>query len=513
MAKKKTEATTELLRQFERARLVSVPIVGISTADQSATIEELREMWNEHPLVQWDAARGITPINKVGEDTLDRAGIKSEDTIDFVPAMLAALTLPKLSVLFVRNAHRQLESTEPMASATAVQAVSNLRDMFKHDHRIAVLLAPAFRAPHELKHDVVVLDHALPEDAAIETIVRELHASAKVTVPTGEAMQRAIEAASGLSAFEAETAIALSLTENGLDMDQLWERKRSIIEQTPGLSVYRGKETFDDLRGLASVKERLRQHIHAKTPPGVIVWIDEGADVFANIESGGDSNNVKTDQQSVLLTEMEQNKWPGALLVGVPGAGKSAVAQAFGNEAGCLTIALDLAGMESKWQGESEANLRQAVRVIKAIGHGNAFFVLTCNSLKGLRPQFQARFRRGTFFFDLPTADERDAIWNLYMKKFEIPAQPRPDDEGWVGREIRECCASAWDLGTTLLDAARFIVPVSRSRASEIETMRKEAHGRFLDASNYGEYRYRQEPMERQVRAIALPEAARKAMN
>jgi len=408
-AQKKTVATTDLLRQFERARLVSVPLVGISTADQSATVEEIREAWNTHPLVQWDAARGITGVNKIGSEALNRAGVKSEDTIDFVSAMLAA--------------------------------------------------------------------------------------------------------ASGLSAFEAETAISLSLTEAGLDEPQLWERKRTIIEKTPGLSVYRGTETFDDLRGLESVKERLRQHVHAKTPVGVVVWIDEGADVFSAVDNGGDSNNVKTDQQRALLTEMEQHKWRGALLVGVPGAGKSAVAQAFGNEAGVLNISLDLAGMESKWQGESEANLRQAIRVIKAIGHGKAFFVLTCNSLKGIRPQFQARFRRGTFFFDLPTADERDAIWNLYTKKFNLPAQPRPEDEGWVGREIRECCESAWDTDTTLVEAARYIVPVSRSRASEIEAMRKEAHGRFLDASHYGEYRYRQEPMERQVRAITLPEAAKKSMN
>lgn len=511
---KPADPTTTMQRLMYHARLVSAPLIGLSTADQREAMNEIVAMYPHHPVVQWDAARGITHVNTLGEATLNRVKIDSADTIEFGAAMLALPLLPEKALVFVHNAHRQLTSAEPSSTAQAVQAVANLRDDFKVDHRTLVLMAPSFVAPMELKHDIVSLEHAMPDGAAIEQMVRELHASAGLTVPTGDDMRRAVEAATGLSMFEAETAVSLSLTDHGLDQSQLWERKRTIIEKTPGLSVHRGTETFDDLRGLEAAKERFRQHINAKTPVGVVVWIDEGADVFSNVEQ--DTSGVKTDQQRVLLTEMEQNKWRGVLCVGVPGAGKSAIAQAFGNEANVLTIALDLAGMESKYVGESEANLRQAIRVIKSIGHGRAFFVLTCNSLKGIRPQFQARFRRGTFFFDLPTKDERDAIWKLYERKFEIPKQPRPEDDGWVGREIRECCESAWDTGVSLVDAAKFIVPVSRSRAAEIEEMRKEAHMKFLDASHVGEYHYRRETMERQVRAITLPgsdEAARKKMN
>ena len=217
-----------------------------------------------------------------------------------------------------------------------------------------------------------------------------------------------------------------------------------------------------------------------------------------------DTSGNKTDQQRELLIEMENNNWRGIVGVGVPGSGKSAIAKAFGNEAKVPTIAIDFGAMESKWVGESGAQLRQAIKVIKAVGRGNAFFVLTANSLKGIRPQFQARFRRGIFFFDLPTANEREAIWQLYEKKYNLKKQPRPNDDGWVGREIHECCQSAWDLSTTLIEAAKYIVPVSRSRASEIETMRKEAHGRFLDASHEGEYTYDEKPMAKQVRAVSL---------
>lgn len=226
--------------------------------------------------------------------------------------------------------------------------------------------------------------------------------------------------------------------------------------------------------------------------------------MFSNVEN--DTSGVKTDQQRGLLVEMEQNNWRGVITVGVPGGGKSALARAFGNDAGVPTIAVDFGAMESRYVGDSEAKLRQALRVIKAVGRGHAFFILTCNSLRGIRPQFQRRFRRGVFFFDLPTPVEREAIWQLYLAKYQRdPKEPRPDDDSWTGAEIRECCESADDTGSTLLEAAQYIVPVARSRAAEIEQMRKEAHERFLDASHPGPYRYEPEPMAKQIRAINLP--------
>jgi hypothetical protein len=46
----------------------------------------------------------------------------------------------------------------------------------------------------------------------------------------------------------------MSLSKKGLDLEQLWERKRQVIEQVPGLSVWRGGETFDDIGGCENIK-------------------------------------------------------------------------------------------------------------------------------------------------------------------------------------------------------------------------------------------------------------------
>lgn len=505
---------SKLVTVFEKARQCGVPIAAVRTADQQAACVALEEASANYPVLRWDAVAGLVGVNAAGKKAATAGSISADDTVSFTEAVGAARALPQGSVVLALNAHRQLVGIDPASTARAVQAVSNLRDLFKQDFRMLVLLAPELTLPPELEHDVVMMDDELPGPEQLRTLVTQLCAGslledgAQMPQPDDAALDRAVEAVGGLSAFAAEQVAALSLSRDGLDLGALWERKRQAIEQTPGLSVYRGKDTFDDLRGLESVKARLRAHIGARTPVGVVVWVDEGADVFSAVEGGGDSNGVKTDQQRGLLVEMEENGWRGMIGVGVPGSGKSALCRAFGNEAGVPTIMLDLGGMESKWQGESEQNLRHALKVIKAVGRGHAFFVLTCNSLRGIRPQFQRRFKRGIFFFDLPTAEERAAIWQLYLDRYGLTGQRVPVDEGWTGAEIRECCESAWDCGITLAEAARFIVPVARSRAQEIDAMRKEAHGRFLDASRPGAYRYESGPMQKHVRAVSLPSAA-----
>ena len=103
------------------------------------------------------------------------------------------------------------------------------------------------------------------------------------------------------------------------------------------------------------------------------------------------------------------------------------------------------------------------------------------------------RFTLGTFLFDLPSAEEGEAIWNIYLRKYEVSGD-LPDDEGWTGAEIKECCRKAYRLKLSPIDSARYIVPVSRSAADQIQALRKQASGRFLSASKPGVYEYEERP-------------------
>ena len=58
----------------------------------------------------------------------------------------------------------------------------------------------------------------------------------------------------------------------------------------------------------------------------------------------------------------------GALIVGIPGTGKSLTAKAIATSWGVPLLRLDLGALKSKFVGESEGNLRKALQVIEAIG-------------------------------------------------------------------------------------------------------------------------------------------------
>jgi hypothetical protein len=55
------------------------------------------------------------------------------------------------------------------------------------------------------------------------------------------------------------------------------------------------------------------------------------------------------------------------------------------------------------------------------------------------------------------------------------------------GAEIKECGRKAWRLKPLLKESAGYIVPVSRvCTVDQIETLRRQASGRFLSASQPG---------------------------
>ena len=78
----------------------------------------------------------------------------------------------------------------------------------------------------------------------------------------------------------------------------------------------------------------------------------------------------------------------------------------------------------------------------------------------------------------------------LKMAAYKLPAQPMPAMEGWTGRDIDNCARKADTLGITLVEAAKYIVPLMRSHAEEMDNLRQSAHDRFLSSSNEGVYQY-----------------------
>lgn len=491
--------TKTISDKFIAAALCGTPLIGINCYDPEATMASLQKSivaspLGEVPIVQWDVIRGWMSRNAKGGQACAAAYSKAKSgadaTMNPVEQLELAQFLPEGTILFMINAHNYFDNP------SYNQALWNLRDAFKDDGRQLVLLAPYLNLPDDIKHDVIVFDEPLPTETELTDVVDKLvddicKQNKNIPKVTAETRVKAVDALRGVPMFPAEQSIAMAMTSKGLDVDFMWDYKRKMINDTPGLKVYSGTEKFDDLGGCDNVKEFMRNVIKGKDAPRVIVFIDEGEKMFAGATNEvGDNTGVSQDALASTLTFMEDHECDGAVFVGPPGAAKSAIAKAMGNEAGVPTIVLDLGGVRGSLVGESERKLREAYKVIDAVGGGKAYFIMTCNKDVALPPELKRRFTSGTFFFDLPSKLEQSKIWPIYCTKYGIPSDQvaSVDAEGWTGAEIRNCCRMAYRQSITLKQASTYIIPVAQSAAEQIEKLRKQAEGRYLSASKPGKY-------------------------
>jgi hypothetical protein len=495
-----------MISQFVAARKVGTPLIAIRTPDPALTVASIQaacptlSSGKPTPIFLWDSIGGIIGLN---ETACQWAKAKlSGDTTNATSAIEAGATLPEGSIFLLSNAQH---GVAPEVNKNWVQAVWNLRQPYKATRRTLVMLCPDINLPAELAQDVMLLDEPLPDESQLEKIVRDTLAAVGEMEPDAELIARAVDATTGLAAFPAEQVCAMSLYRDqetrkiGLRLDELWSRKYSVIESTPGLSVWRGGEHFAQIGGYTNLKSFLIRIVEGKRRPRCIVFLDEIEKLFGG---GLDTSGTSQSFLASILSYMEDNDASGIILLGPPGAGKSQFAKSMGTQATCPTIAFDLNGMKNSLVGESEARIRQALKVVTAVGQGKVFFIATCNRLATLPPELRRRFKAGTFFVDLPTAAEREAIWDLYLTKYGVSGA-RPEDTDWTGAEIKQCVTLADDLGCSLVDAAQYIVPVARSAEREIAELRAQAHGRFINASQPGFYRHE---------SVAVMQAASRAI-
>src|SRR5262249_38774120 len=140
--------------------------------------------------------------------------------------------------------------------------------------------------------------------------------------------QRILDAAAGLTRYEAEGAYALSLTRHNAFVPRvIWDLKAQMLRKNNLLRLHQGNESFDSLGGLPSLKDFCQRALRA-------------------------NKSVKPR---------------GLLLLGVPGSGKSCCAKALGNETGRPTLVLDMGALYGSLVGATEANVRQALRIADAM--------------------------------------------------------------------------------------------------------------------------------------------------
>lgn len=314
----------------------------------------------------------------------------------------------------------------------------------KDDAQAIVVLTPVLDVPPALANHTTVLEFPLPDRAQIADLLEDAVSSAvagimglaKNTLTDVEVRQRicngsveeAISCAVGLSGEEAQATFAKSLVQHRkLDPPTIAAEKKRIISRD-----------------------------------GLLEWVDPRPGGLANV-GGLDEFKAHVLASAVAYTPQAREYGlpapKGVFLMGVSGCGKSELAKSIGSELNMPIIRMDLGKLKSKFVGDSEQNLRNALNTIDAIGRcevwvdevekamsgatsgsadggvsadalgailtwmqertGDAYVVFTANDVSSLPPELMRKGRFDeVFWVDLPTAPERAAIIAATLPKY-----------------------------------------------------------------------------------------------
>ena len=457
--------------------------VWIKSYEPDDAITELAQLCRAEnwALMTWDVAQGLKGSGDAG------AASEIVDPIGAVKALSAISNDDTPTILVLRSYHRFIGSGEVVAEvAKAVTQGKTLR-------KFIVILSPVVQLPPELERLFVLVDHEPPARAELQELLAGI-ATGENEMPVGQQLDSVLDAAAGLTRYEAENAFSLSLVRYGsVRADTIWELKTQCLKKSGLLSLCRSESDFSSLGGLAALKAFTKR---------------------ALLRSG-------------IATSVARPR--GVLLLSPPGCGKSEFCKSLGKEVGRPVLTLDVGSLMGSLVGQSEERTREALRIVDAMapcvlmvdeiekafaganGSGDSgvtsrmfgtlltwlndhtsdvFVVCTANDVSRLPPEFSRAERfDGVFFLDLPGRDQKDAIWAMYRSVYGISSDENlPVDDQWTGAEIRSCGRLAALLDIPLGQAAQNVVPVAVTSAESVQRLREWAVGRCLDAEAGGIY-------------------------
>ena len=459
-----------------------------------------------------EADRLVRPVlSSMGSNQTQAAHNAIYNTADPVQVLanLEAMTLEAVFVL--KDFHRHLDNP------VVVRRLRDVGQKFSSNRRTLILTSPSIEMPPELASLVEYLDLPLPDVARLRQIIEETfkrlsttHTLAiKLEAPGVDAMAANLR---GLTEEEAERAVSQALVARYAltpeSVTDVLEAKKELLRHSGMLDFVDASDTMASVGGLENLKRWLARRRGA--------WEDD-ARAFG----------------------LEPPR--GMIILGVQGCGKSLCARAVAGEWKLPLVKFDTAAVYDKYIGETEKRIQKVFRVAEGLapcvlwidelekvfaGSGPdsasadagvssrllasflswmqdrkapVFVAATCNNVTVLPPELIRKGRFDELFFvDLPNQAERKQIFSIQLKKRKRNPQDFDLDrvataaKGYSGAEIDAAVQTAMyaaysekkDVSTQgLLDALKATVPLSTTRAEEIEELRNWARDRAVPAS------------------------------
>ncbi len=490
------------------------PILYVTTWEEERVERCLRDIAKrrEKNLFIWTITDGII---KAGSEP-SRSKLGSSNTSDPLAALDSVLAQVEPAIYLFKDFHHF--TSDERSNLTIIRRLRDAAHYLRDTYKTIVITSPLMQIAAELSKDITVMDFALPavEDFGLllDRIIEDVQGKAKIAINLdADGRERVLHAAKGLTLREAENVFAKTLVMDGKldaeDVSIVFSEKQQIIRKSGLLEYYETHEKMSHVAGLQNLKQ----------------WLSKRSIGF-------------TDR----ATRFGLPAPRGVMLLGVQGCGKSLCVKAIANMWKLPLLRFDVGRMFSSLVGSSEENMRRAIQIAESVapcilwcdeidkalagatgssgsdGGTSArvfgtlltwlsektapvFLAATANNISHLPPELLRKGRLDEIFFvDLPTAKERQQVFQIHLAKrgrdfreFDLDALSQTS-EGFNGAEIEEAIVAALfdafsqqvQLSTDIIQTSlRETVPLSRTMSEELERLRSWAAGRARPASSH----------------------------
>lgn len=447
------------------------PALYLVTHAEDEADDLIRALADDRKIFEWNLARGLVDFQTRQPKT---------EWCDLAQALQNLLDQDYVrdSFIVIRDAHLGLKDS-PVAVARLKALVA--RNLADNECSVTIFLvsSQAF-VPPELEKFITLFDLPLPVEAEIRAEISKYVEAYGLTV-ADDTLAKLTNAFQGLTRYEIGQLINRGFQQDGrIDLDDIelvHAEKQQIIKKSGTLDMLAVREKLDDIGGLEKLKP----------------WLKQKAAVLA-------------DWPAAREFGVEPPK--GLMIVGMPGCGKSLTAKAAATLFNLPLLKLDMGSMMGKYVGESESNMRRALRVAEAVspcvlwvdevekafvgvGHSGGgsevatrlfgyfltwmqektqqvFVIATANDVSSLPPELLRKGRFDEIFYvDFPKEAERADIFRVHLNKrnklgprIQIDRLAKLTD-GYSGADIesivKEAIEQAFVAGRVPLDTDRLI--------------------------------------------------------
>lgn len=430
-------STNEELRLLIKSKY---PVIYLESIDETHTVRELQEITQQLNLhfYQWSLSEGL----RIGDH--DSSYFETKEPAGMLRRVLSLLKPsaeekkdPWPSVFLLKDFNKYLG--DPLTLRLFKDSVNRFKEM----KNTFVILSAEYNLPRDIEADAAHLISGYPVEEEIREVIEETCAELKRTMPETrmnlqyKEFKNIIGTLKGLSIQQIRNIVTECFLNDNVfdvkDLKSIESFKKKTFDQE-GLLEFCLTEDKDNIAGFGNLKR----------------WLSERRDAFSS------------DQSYPLLITLPVPR--GVLLMGVQGCGKSLAARIIARELNLPLYRLDLSTLYSKYIGETEQNMRKALKIVENLNpvclwideiekgfaasagdvdggvsmrllgtfltwmqeHKSRVFVTaTANNIYMLPPEFLRKGRFDEIFFvDLPDKQARETLFKIHLQKRGL----NPDD-------------------------------------------------------------------------------------